>query len=151
TAEPPPKPIVVQQRPQPTAAPIETPPAQPQLVELRFDSLPSAGVYADGRSAELCRTPCRFNVELTDGGPTDHRTFVVRTDGYQDHRVEVDFTKAERDFSVSLERIEPPPAPPGAVDMTSEESEPTAEKASAHKSGAKKTGKKVDDKKVEAK
>ena len=32
-----------------------------------FDSLPSGGVYADGRSAELCRTPCNFNVDLGDG------------------------------------------------------------------------------------
>src|SRR5439155_25076947 len=47
--------------------PVVTPeplPARPKLVELKFDSLPSGGVYEDGHSAELCRTPCTFNVDL---------------------------------------------------------------------------------------
>jgi serine/threonine protein kinase len=150
-----PKPAPVVQ--QPTANPIDTTVAQPKLVELRFDSLPSGGVYADGRSAELCRTPCNFNVDLTDGGSTGKRTFVVRADGYQDARVDVDFTKSERDFSVSLVRNTPivvnQPAPP-VVDMTasSEEEEPAteshAEKGSGKKSGGKKAVHKGDDKKV---
>ena len=49
----------------PAAAPVVAPavaPAAPQLVAVRFDSLPSGGVYADGRSAELCKTPCAFNI-----------------------------------------------------------------------------------------
>ncbi|HEY5923091.1 MAG TPA: serine/threonine-protein kinase [Kofleriaceae bacterium] len=138
---------------QPTANPIDLTTAAPKLVELRFDSLPSGGVYADGRSAELCRTPCNFNVDLTDGGPTDHRTFVVRSDGYQDGKVEVDFTKAERAFSVSLVRTAPtvPVAPlTPTVDMTADASDPdpATDKASVRKPGGKK-GKKVEDKKVD--
>jgi serine/threonine-protein kinase len=136
-------------RVQPTANPIDTPAAPtPKLVELRFDSLPSGGVYAAGRSAELCRTPCNFNVDLTDGGPADRRTFVVRSDGYEDAKVEVDFTKSDRDFSVSLLKTPTPlPADPTIVDMT-EEPEEAAEKESGKKTGGKK-GKKTDDKKVD--
>ncbi|HUS29460.1 MAG TPA: serine/threonine-protein kinase [Kofleriaceae bacterium] len=94
---------------EPITAPIENGsavPPQAQLVELKFDSLPSAGVYADGRSAELCKTPCNFNVDLGDGGPTDKRTFVVRTDGFKDRIVVVDFAAAQRAFSVTLDRVE---------------------------------------------
>ena len=147
-AVPAPTPPVVQQ---PTANPIE-PPAVRKLVELRFDSLPSGGVYADGRSAELCRTPCRFNVNLTDGGPADHRTFVVRADGYQDKRVEVDFAASQRTFSVSLDRYVPTvpavlPQPP-IVDMSGEEPDaPGAEKASSRRSGGKKSARRTEDKK----
>ncbi|NVB79286.1 MAG: protein kinase [Kofleriaceae bacterium] len=93
---------------EPTTAPLPEPPAKPtKLVELRFDSLPAAGVYADGRSAELCRTPCSFNVDLADGGPTDRRMFVLRIDGYKDKSVTVDFASAQRDFSATLERVQP--------------------------------------------
>ena len=100
----------------PAAAPVAAPaptttttPIEPvaKLVELRFDSLPSGGVFADGRSAELCRTPCSFNVDLGDGGPAAQRTFVVRADGYADSRVVVDFTAPQRDFSASLARQAP--------------------------------------------
>jgi serine/threonine protein kinase len=141
---------------QPTANPIDPTVASPKLVELRFDSLPSGGVYADGRSAELCRTPCTFNVNLTDGGPTDRRSFVVRADGYQDGKVEVDFTKSERDFSVSLEKTAPtiPPATPAVVDMSNDQPVERTEKGSAKKTGGKKTAKKeskTDDKKPEDK
>jgi serine/threonine protein kinase len=142
---------------QPTAAPIDpTTTAALKLVELRFDSLPSGGVYADGRSAELCRTPCNFNVDLTDGGPTDRRAFVVRADGYQDARVDVDFTKSERDFSVSLVRNTPTvpsvqPAQPAVAD--DEEIDMTDQPAEAHAGKGKKTGKKSakksEDKKVD--
>jgi hypothetical protein len=154
-SEPAPKPAPVAQ---PTASPIDPTVAQPKLVELRFDSLPSGGVYAEGRSAELCRTPCNFNVDLTDGGPTDKRAFVVRSDGYQDSRVEVDFTKSERDFSVSLVKAAPtipavvtPPEP--VVDMSNEEPlvEHHAEKGSTKKAGGKKSTKKAEDKKAEEK
>ena len=37
--------------------------------------LPSAGVYEAGRSAELCRTPCSFDI---DPGTDAKRTYVVR-------------------------------------------------------------------------
>nr|HEX4316389.1 protein kinase [Kofleriaceae bacterium] len=101
----------VTMQPQPSVAPAqpEAAPAQPQVVEVRFDSLPGAGVFADGHSAELCHTPCSFDVDLKDGGPTDKRTFVVRADGYEDKQVEVavgDAT-ATRDFHVTLTQLEP--------------------------------------------
>ena len=133
--------------PQPTANPIDPTMVAPTLVELRFDSLPSGGVYAAGRSAELCRTPCRFNVDLTDGGPAERRTFVVRADGYEDAKVEVDFTASERDFSLSLVKLQAPPTAevPVLVDM----SEEPAESASTKKTGGKKTGRRAEDKKVD--
>jgi serine/threonine protein kinase len=127
--------------PQPTTAPIEAPPSK--LVELKFDSYPSGGVYADGRSAELCRTPCRFNVDLGDGGPTDRRLFVVRAAGYHDAMVEVDFASSKRDFSETLVKV---PAPdPVIVDMSDTEPEEVVDKVTGKKS--KKTIKKGDDKK----
>jgi serine/threonine-protein kinase len=103
--------------PTPTAQPavaIEPPPpvqAPVQQIELRFDSLPSAGVYAAGRSSELCRTPCVFNVDLADGEPTDKRMFVVRAEGYRDAQVEVDLTGDQRAFRVTLEQLVPTSRP----------------------------------------
>ena len=98
--------------PQPATVTPETAPAadpaKPEIVELRFDSLPKAGVYAEGHSAELCRTPCSFDVNLTDGGSKDSRRFVVRADGYKDKTVDVDLTGTQRDYSVTLDQLEPP-------------------------------------------
>jgi hypothetical protein len=89
----------------PTVEPAPPEPAQkPRQIELRFDSLPSAGVYAEGHSAELCRTPCAFNVDLSDGEATDHRKFVVRSEGYLDKTIAVDLGGAQREFRVTLER-----------------------------------------------
>ena len=96
----------------PIAQPIETPapprPKAPQLIEVRFDSLPSGGVFADGHSAELCRTPCAFNIDLRDGGPADKRIYIVKSDGYRDAVVGVDLTSSQRDFRVTLEQIAVP-------------------------------------------
>jgi len=89
---------------EPTAAPIETPPVQPQLVELRFDSLPAAGVFADGHSAELCHTPCNYTFDVKDG---EHRTLVVRADGYRDKTIDVDLKADKHEIGVTLERLEP--------------------------------------------
>jgi serine/threonine protein kinase len=83
------------------------PPPPAQVVELRFDSLPSGGVYADGHSAELCRTPCAFNVDLKDGESTERRTFVVRAEGYRDKSVVVEIASPQHEFHVTLERLEP--------------------------------------------
>ena len=95
-------PVVVMPTVEP--APPETPAQKPRQLELRFDSLPSAGVYAEGHSAELCRTPCAFNVDLADGEATDRRNFVVRSEGYKDKTLTVDLTAAQREFHVTLER-----------------------------------------------
>jgi hypothetical protein len=105
-ANPPPKP------PEPKPQPTVTPPtvtqptvvAKPAQIEVRFDSLPSGGVYADGKSAELCTTPCAFNIDLADGGPADKRTFIVKSDGYTDGVVLVDLTSPLREFSVTLQQ-----------------------------------------------
>ncbi|MFT3695227.1 MAG: protein kinase [Kofleriaceae bacterium] len=101
---------------------VETPVTQPQVmhvepappppvtpvakhVELRFDSLPSGGVYAEGHSAELCRTPCAFDVDLGDGEAQDKRNFVVKSEGYVDKVIAVDFTGAQREFHIQMERV----------------------------------------------
>jgi serine/threonine protein kinase len=103
-----PAPVVVQApvvvAPTVEPAPPETPAQKPRQIELRFDSLPSAGIYAEGHSAELCRTPCAFNVDLADGEATDHRNFVVRSEGYLDKTITVDLATAQREFRVTLER-----------------------------------------------
>ncbi len=93
--EPQPKPVVV-------APPEPLPPAK--MIELKFDSLPTGGVYEDGHSAELCKTPCTFNVET---GKTGRRTYVIRADGYRDASLVVDLAAAKRDFQATLERVEP--------------------------------------------
>ena len=120
---------------QPSGQPIEDQPTagtespKVQAIELRFDSLPSGGVFADGKAGELCRTPCAFDVNLADGGPTDKRTFRVRSDGFKDSLVVVDFAGTERAFRVSLER-EPTIAPaiaelPARVDRVAPAAQPT--------------------------
>jgi hypothetical protein len=84
------------------ATPIE--PAGQQLVELRFDSLPSGGVYAEGQSAELCTTPCATKLDMKDGGSTERRAFVVKSAGYKDGRIDVDLTATQREFKITLDR-----------------------------------------------
>ena len=126
--------------PQPAATPSQpeiepAPPpttATPQIVELRFDSLPKGGVYVEGHSAELCRTPCAFNVNLADGGPTDKRTFVVRADGYRDKAVTVDLQGAQRDFGVTLEQLDAAAAPAPAITIDDEHGKRPARATSRH-------------------
>ncbi len=97
--EPPTQPTVTQPTvTQPTVI------ATPQQIEVRFDSLPSGGVFADGKSAELCKTPCAFEIDLTDGGAADKRTYVIKADGYTDGVVVVDLTSPMREFSVTLQQ-----------------------------------------------
>jgi eukaryotic-like serine/threonine-protein kinase len=86
------------------ATPIDPASEQPQFVELRFDSLPSGSVYAEGQSAELCTTPCATKLDMKDGGSTQRRAFIVRSTGYKDGRLDVDLTAAPREFTVTLER-----------------------------------------------
>jgi serine/threonine-protein kinase len=98
---------------EPAAAP--TPPSSGSgghVFELRFDSLPSASVFAEGHAAELCRTPCAHSVDLTDGGATDQRTFVLHADGYRDRTVVVDLSSSKHDYSITLEQVVPVAATP---------------------------------------
>ncbi|HSR98234.1 MAG TPA: serine/threonine-protein kinase [Kofleriaceae bacterium] len=100
----------------PPPAPQPSPPPAPApRVELRFDAEPSGSVYAAGQPTELCHTPCVLQIERTDGDAGDHRTFVVRRDGYRDAAIPVDLTSVLRDFRVELQATAPaakPPAPP---------------------------------------
>ncbi|HET9992320.1 MAG TPA: serine/threonine-protein kinase [Kofleriaceae bacterium] len=104
-------------------APPEQPAQKPRQIELRFDSLPSAGIYAEGHSAELCRTPCAFNVDLADGADPDHRNFVVRSEGYVDKTLAVDLGAAQREFHITLERE--PGERVGTVDTQPDRKHPT--------------------------
>ena len=117
--------------PQPTVTQVDPPP-RPQQLEVRFDSLPSGGVYADGQSAELCRTPCSFNIDLKDGGPADHRTYVVRSEGYKDLSVVVDLESSKRDFKVTLEQRESVAVRP-AVEPSDTAERPSVHSKSNHK------------------
>ena len=78
-------------------------PPAPARVEIKLDSLPSGGVLADGHAAELCRTPCTFEVDPADGGSPDHRTYLVRSEGYRDATIVVDLKGSQRAFQVTLE------------------------------------------------
>jgi serine/threonine protein kinase len=95
---PPPVPIK-----EPTLAP-EAPTAKPEMVELRFDSLPSGAVFADGQSAELCTTPCTINVDLADGA-SEQRTYVVKATGHKDGLIAVDLASSQREYNVRLEQL----------------------------------------------
>ncbi|MGN6104821.1 MAG: protein kinase domain-containing protein [Kofleriaceae bacterium] len=90
------------------------------LFEVRFHSVPSAGVYAEGQTTELCRTPCVHNIDLRDGGATESRSFLVRSPGYKDAAIVVDLRGQEREFKVSLERR----APEAATTVAPPASEP---------------------------
>jgi hypothetical protein len=93
-------------------APIAEPaaPPTPQLVEVRFESAPSAAVFAGGNPSALCHTPCTHSIDPKDGGSPDRRSFVVRTDGHQDASIVVDLKGTQRAFAVTLApREEPAP------------------------------------------
>jgi serine/threonine protein kinase len=87
-----------------SAAPVLiAPPPAPALIAVRFDSEPSGGgVFARGRAAELCRTPCALDIDLTDGGPTDARVFDVKRAGFAAGQVTVDLTAGSRAYTVVL-------------------------------------------------
>ncbi|MFN0250801.1 MAG: serine/threonine protein kinase [Kofleriaceae bacterium] len=97
----PPVPMPIQE---PTLVPEEAPTAKPALVELRFDSLPSGAVYADGQSAELCTTPCTINIDLSNGAP-EQRTYVVKASGHKDGVITVDLASSQREYNVRLEQL----------------------------------------------
>jgi len=88
---------------EPPATAAAAPAARPALVEVRFDALPSGSVFAEGGTTELCRTPCSFDIDPADGGPADHRAFVVRRSGYVDSPVTVDLAGTQREFQVALQ------------------------------------------------
>jgi hypothetical protein len=90
---------------EPTLTPDEAPTAKAKFVELRFDSLPSGAVFANGQSAELCTTPCTINVDLSDGGSTESRVYVVKSKGHKDGEIVVDLTNAKREYNVTLEQL----------------------------------------------
>jgi hypothetical protein len=97
---------------QPAPAPAEPIP-RPPLIEVRVDSSPSGSVFADGLPAELCRTPCSFDIDPSDGGATDRRTFVIRQVGYRDSSILVDLVASghKREFEITLQRVAVEPVP----------------------------------------
>jgi serine/threonine-protein kinase len=101
-------------QPAPAAAPVlvtPTPAARPELIAVRFDSAPSgSSVFAHGRDAELCRTPCSLNIDLTDGGAADVRAFDVKHAGFAPGQVTVDLTGDQRAYTVALAADSPPVA-----------------------------------------
>ena len=91
---------------EPATAAAPLPPARrPALIELRFEATPDGAVFTEGRSTELCRTPCAFDIDPADGGSTTRRGFVVRRAGYIDRPVVVDLTGAQRAFHVVLQPL----------------------------------------------
>jgi serine/threonine protein kinase len=82
------------------------PGAKSAMVEVMFDSLPSGSLYADGRSAELCKTPCTLELDTKDGAK---RFFIIKSDGYKDGTVAVDLGADKRDYRLTLERAVPEP------------------------------------------
>jgi serine/threonine protein kinase len=96
---------------EPTLVVDEPAAVKPTFVELRFDSLPSGSVFADGESAELCKTPCSINVDLADGKSTEARTYVVKSEGHKDGEILVDLTGDKRAYNVRLEQLVTTKAP----------------------------------------
>lgn len=84
---------------------VESSDQSADLVELRFNSTPSGSVFAAGHTAELCRTPCAFNVDLKDSESTNTRTFVVRSNGYHEQPITIDLSKPQRSFYVELAHL----------------------------------------------
>ncbi|MBA3539099.1 MAG: serine/threonine protein kinase [Deltaproteobacteria bacterium] len=126
----------------PIIAPLGSGEATPaKLLALRFDSLPSGGVYADGRSAELCRTPCSFDVDTAEGLA---RKFIVRSEGYKDASIHVDLSAAPRDFQVTLEQLPPAatiPTVPTAIDPVTADVAPDKVTSTAKKPNKRPTAK----------
>ncbi|MBL9017894.1 MAG: serine/threonine protein kinase [Myxococcales bacterium] len=96
------------QKQEPTVTPAKQEPTivPRKPIEVQLDSLPSGHVYADGKSAELCTTPCKLNIDPNDGDAADKRTFVVKADGYHDGVVVVELASAQREFSVTLKQLD---------------------------------------------
>jgi len=141
-----PPPVVAQPLPPPQRPVVtpEPPPVRAKLVELKFDSLPSGGVYEDGHSAELCRTPCTFNVDPGTEADDLRRTYVVRAEGYKDTSIVVDLGGPKHDFSITLEHRDPvPEVTQPAVDSTHSNKSTKSTKKST-KTGRRKTDKKPD-------
>jgi hypothetical protein len=93
------------------STPSAQPAKHPALIELRFDASPDGVVFAEGQSAELCRTPCAFDIDPASGGPATRRGFVVRRAGYQEQPVTVDLAGPQRVFHVVLQPLPGPGTP----------------------------------------
>jgi serine/threonine protein kinase len=103
-------------------------PAVAAAAEVRFESQPSGGVFADGSATELCRTPCSVRIDSSDGGATDRRGFVIRQAGYREAPITVDLTASARAFRVALE-----PAPRGHASKPAKPNKPAKLKKPAPK------------------
>lgn len=73
------------------------------LVEIRLTSSPEgAGVYKEGGTTELCRTPCALNLDPAEFGGITVRPFVLRREGFADTSLVVDLRAPQREFKVEL-------------------------------------------------
>jgi serine/threonine protein kinase len=98
------KPVVPKIDPKPEVAVV---PALPASITLKFDSLPSGGVYVDGQSAERCTTPCSFDVAAPAAGAPTTQGFVIKAPNYKDATLEVDLANVQPQYTIRLEQNVP--------------------------------------------
>ncbi|CAN5852778.1 hypothetical protein BH11MYX2_BH11MYX2_01330 [soil metagenome] len=82
-------------------------PATPASITLKFDSLPSGGVYFDGQSAERCTTPCSFDVAAPAAGAPTVLAFVIKATNYKDATLQVDLANLQPQYTARLEQNVP--------------------------------------------
>jgi serine/threonine protein kinase len=100
------------------ATALAAPPAA-KLVEVRFEATPSGGVFVEGGSVERCHTPCSLSIDLSDGGSTTERTFMIRAPGRVDAPIIVDVKpNGRREYAVTLaaKPVAVAPLPPEKID-----------------------------------
>lgn len=111
------------------AAVVQTVAPAAELVEIRLTSAPEgAGVYKEGGTTELCRTPCALNIDPTEFGGITVRPFVLRREGFADASLVVDLRAAQREFKVELTAK---PALAGADETTAPAPSPSGEAPAA--------------------
>jgi serine/threonine-protein kinase len=88
----------------PEVTPVDPPPDRPApgaRVVVRFQSTPSAGVFADAAPTATCTTPCDVTIDPTDGGARV-RPYLIARDGYRTEPVRIDLDHPQRTVSVHL-------------------------------------------------
>ena len=95
-----------------TVAPIGAPIGDPSATTtgdgdpftVRFLSVPSAGVFAASGGHRLCMTPCDLTIDPGAPGPSRHRDYILRQDGYQAERVRIDLSRPKTTVAVELRK-----------------------------------------------
>jgi serine/threonine protein kinase len=89
------------------------------IIEIRFESSPTAGVFSASTGTNLCFTPCSVTVDLRDGGSSQERTFVLKAPGHVDESIRVPLSGNRVTApAITLRRLSegPPPAPESRSD-----------------------------------